>query len=98
VGIDQCLDNLDVRERIGLNEDSGLGSGQFFDDGLRTAAPWREENLNGRQGLGLLGNGLKNAIVLGLPSAFTFVSLNQTYNCRIFFPVYFHCPKIDDVY
>ena len=43
-------------------------------------------------------NGLKNAIVLGLPFAFTFVSLNQAYNCRFFFPVYFRCPRIDGVY
>ena len=43
-------------------------------------------------------NGLKkNAIVLGLPFSFTFVSLNQAYNCR-FFPVYFRCPRIDGVY
>ena len=43
-------------------------------------------------------NGLKNAILLGLPFAFTFLSLNQAYNCRIFFPVSFPFPRIDGVY
>ena len=43
-------------------------------------------------------NGLKNAFVLALPFAFTIVSLNQAYNCRIFFPIYFRFPTIDGVY
>ena len=43
-------------------------------------------------------NRLKNAIVLGLPFAFTFVSLNQAYNCRVFFPVFFRFPRIDGLY
>jgi hypothetical protein len=43
-------------------------------------------------------NGLENTSVLGLRFAFTFVSLNQAFNCRMFFPVSFRCPRIDGVF